>query len=194
LRSPGRGGASRRWSYDLADPEPPPPPSSSSQLKGLMDYFGPWLGKWYWETVIQGAAKSTLWGRVQNIRGMKTLNALYGFNEQRLDGTEELSEAYNESMESTFGFASDAASALANPYNSGNGLVETDTESLNRQVIKLKVKISEMLFKGFTDRSEMPDMNELKTPVGEGNMVPVSGVPSAYRLHWRLSSLGKGGL
>lgn len=187
-RSTTRAPATSRWTHDLSEPaEPPPPPSSLNQLNELIAYFGPALGKYYWETVIQGTAKATLWGRVKNVRGMKSLSALAGFSEQWKDGTEELGGAYTESLESTFGFATDAAYVLGNgnPNSNGDEFIASTSGSLDYQVRKLKVKISEMLFTGFTDHSEQIDAYELETPVGEGNVVPLNDVPDhpdAYRL------------
>ena len=176
-----------RWTYEMtANMEPPASPSSTKQLNALIAYFGPWLGKWYWETVIQGAAKSTAWGRLKGIPGMGYVNAVVGADEQRESGTEELSGAYTELSDSGFSYASNTAAILANPYSNGGAFIESTSGSLEYQVSKLKVKISEMLFKGFSDRSEMPDLEELRAPVGEGNVVPIYGRgahPDQFRIN-----------
>jgi hypothetical protein len=178
--------ASSHWAYDLSEPaEPPPPPDSDSQLQELIAYFGPKLGEYYWKTVIQGTAKATLWGRVKNVPGMKALSALTGFEEQQKEGTKELGDAYTEYGESWNSYATNAVSVLANPYSDGSAFIASSSGSMDYQVRKLKVKISEMLFTGIAGHFEMPDGEELKTPEGDYNMVPILGGgahPDASRL------------
>ncbi len=163
------------WAYDLTDRTEAPPPASTQQLNALVAYFGPWLGKWYWETVIQGAAKSTAWGKVKNIPGMSYLNAVVGANEARVSGTEELGESATDLTEFAGSYASNAATILGNPYSDGSAFLNSTAGSVDDQVRKMKVKYAELIFHGFADRSEMVDLEKVRTPVGEGNFGPLYG-------------------
>jgi hypothetical protein len=183
---PSLGGShASRWAYEMTDSaERPPPPSSTKQLNALIAYFGPWLGKWYWETVVQGYAKSTVWGRLKSIPGMGYVNAVVGADEQRESGTEELGETYAESIGGTSSYASNAAVVLASRYGDGDAFINSTAGSVEYQVAKMKVKFSEMVFKGFTDRSEMPGRDDLRAPESDGNARPIFGRgdhPDAFR-------------
>jgi len=174
---PNMGGShTSQWAYEMTDStERPLPPSSTKQLNALIAYFGPWLGKWYWETVVQGYAKSTVWGRLKSIRGMGYVNAVVGADEQRESGTEELGETYAESIGGTSSYASNAAVVLASRYSDGDAFINSTAGSVEYQVAKMKVKFSEMVFKGFTDRSEMPGRDDLQAPESDGNARPIFG-------------------
>jgi hypothetical protein len=183
---PSLGGShATQWAYELTDSaERPPPPSSTKQLNALIAYFGPWLGKWYWETVVQGYAKSTVWGRLKGIPGMGYVNAAVGADEQRESGTEELGGTYIESIGDTSSYASNAAVVLASRYGNGDAFINSTAGSVEYQVAKMKVKFSEMVFKGFTDRSEMPSRDDLQAPESDGKVRPIFGRgdhPDAFR-------------
>lgn len=186
---PGLGGRSpataTRQAYELTD-SAEPPPAATSQLKALIAYFGPWLGKWYWETVVQGYAKSTAWGRLKNIPGMGYVNAVSGANEQRISSTEELGGAYTEYSNALFSYGSNSAAILANPYSDGSAFIDSTAGSLEYQVSQLKVKIWEMAFASHASHAEMPGADDLQAPESEGNMVPVNGAgahPDQFRLN-----------
>lgn len=178
--SAGTGGRSpsiaSRTAYEMTDnTNAPPPPAATKQLNALIAYFGPWLGRWYWETVVQGYAKSTAWGRLKGIPGMGYVNAVVGADDQRKSGIEELGGVYTDQSNRIFSDTTHAAAMLANPYSNGDAYIESTSGSLDHQVRELKVKLWEMTFKGFSDRSEMPGADDLQAVRADGNLLPIHG-------------------
>ena len=182
------------WVYDLSETEEPLPPRPPSQVQGLLAYFGPWLRDWY-KDFAKDTAKETLWGLAEHFPGHDRAKALYDFNDQRKDLTEKMNEAYDPLMELALGGATNAADALGSRYNRGGDLAESQFDSLEQRGGKVIVDSWAMAFKQFTGHFGGLDLGKLKSVSGEGSTtMPINDVPSAYRLHWRLSLLGGGGL
>jgi hypothetical protein len=159
----------------MTDNAEPPPSASTQKLNKLIAYFGPWLGKWYWETVIQGYAKSTAWGRLKGLPGMGYVNAVVGANEQRISNTEELGGAVTDMSTSLFSYATNTAAIAANPSSNGDAFIESTAGSLDYQVRELKVKIWEMVFDSHSSHVEMPGADDLQDPEVGGNVEPIYG-------------------
>jgi hypothetical protein len=178
-----RGGSSVRtsvtpgWTYDSPDAgDIAPPARPPSQGQGLLSYFGPWLGDWY-KDFAKDTAKETVWGFGKRIPGQPYAKALFEFNEQRVDLTNEMNEAYSPLLELAFGGATKAANSLGNPYSSGEGLAESQFDSIHEAGSEVILSSWKMAFKQFTGHFGGLDLGELKTESGAGNVVPVNDVP-----------------
>jgi hypothetical protein len=180
-----------RWAYDWPATEAPPPLRPPSQLQGLLAHFGPWLGDWY-EGVATDAVKETLWSFAEHVPGQDWMKAVYDFNSQRQDLTDEMSESYDPLLELDTSGALNAARSLGSPYSSGAGLADAQFEELQQRGGKVAVDAWSMAFKQFTGHFGGINLREIAPGSDGGSSFPSGEVPNAYALHWRLSALGQG--
>ena len=170
--------ATTRWAYDLKETDEPPPPKSFDQLKGLAAYFVPWLGKWYWETVVQGTANATAWRVVKNVPGQQYAKALVNFHQQRTVLTEDVNDSYTRIMDLAFGSATDAARILGSGNTGGGYYAESYWNSLGQRVRAETTEFFRMAFEQHMGHVDAPDVSEIDPTVsGEGNMVALNDVP-----------------
>lgn len=113
---------------------------SSKQLKALVDYFGPVLGDWYWETVIKGTAKATLWGAFKHVPGQEVAKAFYDFNEQREGLTDDLRESYDTLLEHALGDSGSLVRGLASPAGGRGGTVDEYWSGLAQRAGKARTE------------------------------------------------------
>lgn len=195
-KTPARSTPSRWSSNNWPDTESPlKKEKDPSELAALAGYFGPWLGKWYKEKVVEDTASAALWGVAQRKSQYFGDNmiveygkALFSFNSERNEMTKEVGDLYGEQTDDTFGKASSIARSLANPYSTGED-ADSYFEELNHSGKKMTAKIYELVFDRTAGHFEMPDPHEIKTPSGEGNVVPVNDVPDPVSTHLPTSEI-----
>ena len=191
VRPPSPSGPA--WVYDLSGPdESSSPGHTPSSLQGLVAYFGPWLGRWYWETLAQGTATATAWGIVKNVPGQKYYKALYDAHEKRVSLGEAMNEVVNDILEPTFSGITSGARVLGRGDTGGGEFAESYNDSIGHSFGTAKVKIYETIFGEHAGHVDAPDLGELE-PVGiEGGVPVLSNVASAQSLHLRASLLKAG--
>ena len=160
-----------RWAYEWAAP-PPAPPRPPSELDALLGYFGPWLGKWYKETVAQGTIKSALFGlakRKSQYFGENMVveygQGLYGFQDQKKDLTEALGGRAENLIGGIFGEATDVIN--------GRVSIDEDAQLFDYRTRKLKADNYETVAEQMFGKFEPPDPYELKSPTVDYNFTPV---------------------
>jgi len=155
-------------------------------------YFGPWLGKWYWETVALGTATATAWAVVKNVPGQQYFKAIYDANEKRTSLGEAMNDVVNDILEPTFSGITTGANVLGRGDTGGGEFADSYNDSIGHSFGKAKVKIWETIFGEHIGHVEAPDVGKMEFVGIEGGVPALSNVPSGQSLHLRASLLKTG--
>jgi hypothetical protein len=118
------------------------------------------LGKWYWESVAQGTAKATLWGLAKNVRGQQYAKALYDFNGQRTELTQEVSDSDARIMRLSVGDSQNLVRVLTLPTSNGGEYTEEHWISIPQRVRAETAEFFKLAFGQGASRAEL-DLGEL---------------------------------
>jgi hypothetical protein len=172
------------------DPDEPEPrtPGHARQLAG---YFGEYLQGYYLEDLPERYATARAGQALSRIPGIETVKAFYDFGSKVGEMREEIGGWYLGLADTGMGGAIDAARVLGSPRGRGEAYSESYDTRVARETSGLQAKIYKLVHGEIADHFEV-ELDSLEPVEGDGFVVPLADVPSAYPTHMRLSLLGSG--